>query len=279
VTLASRRLGSIKHKHDSENGGVTRYNTYRMKITAAIITKNEEQKLADCIQDVRSVADEVVVVDSGSNDRTLEIARQSADIARVQPFENFSRQRNFAASHASNSWILSIDADERLSNELKERILKLKQEENPRYQAYCFPRKTYGRDGQMLFNIVSYPGFHYRLYHRDFCRWRNPVHETLEVDGRRKFCPEHLLHYPNYDLVPEKETLYNRLKLERDREKRSYTIFETISNFWFHFRALFIDLGFYRKGWVYWKHGAQILIHLAGLRLTNRPGAKDATKV
>jgi hypothetical protein len=89
----------------------------------------------------------------------------------------------------------------------------------------------------------------------------------LEVDGRRKFLPEHLLHYPNYDRVPEKEELYLRLKQQRDLEKRSYSVLETAGNFWFHFRALFFDLGFYKKGWTYWKHGTQILIHLAGLRL------------
>jgi glycosyltransferase involved in cell wall biosynthesis len=238
-----------------------------MKISATIITKNEEASLPKCLRNIRDIVDEIIVVDSGSDDRTMELARPIADVVVEHAFENFSKQKNYAASLAKNPWILNIDADELLSDELKERIVQIQQERTPRYQAYCFPRKTFGRDGSMLFNIVSYPGFHYRLYHRDFCRWRNPVHETLEVDGRRKFCPEHLLHYPNYDRVPEKEELYLRLKQERDPDKRSYSIFETAGNFWFHFRALFIDLGFYKKGWTYWKHGTQILIHLAGLRL------------
>ena len=241
-----------------------------MKITATIITKNEEQALPQCLKSIRDSVDEIVVVDSGSTDRTMEIARAGAQLVVEHPFENFSRQKNFAASLASHPWIFNIDADELLSDELKVRLAALRAEPNPRYQAYCFPRKTYGKDGQMLFNIVSYPGFHYRLYHRDFCRWRNPVHETLEVDGKRKFLPEHLLHYPNYDRVPEKEELYESLKKEPDREKRSYTPLQTLGNFWFHFRALFIDLAFYRKGWTYWKHGAHILIHLAGLRMRQR---------
>ena len=241
-----------------------------MKISATIITKNEERALPQCLESIRDCVDEIVVVDSGSTDRTLEIARAGAQVVVEQPFENFSRQKNFAASRASHPWILNIDADELLSDELKTRLDQLRREPNPRYQAYCFPRKTYGRDGQMLFNIVSYPGFHYRLYHRDFCRWRNPVHETLEVDGKRKFLPEHLLHYPNYDRVPEKERLYGSLKNQQDPEKKRYTLLQTLGNFWFHFKALFIDLGFYRKGWTYWKHGAHILVHLAGLRLRQR---------
>lgn len=238
-----------------------------MKITATIITLNEERVIGDCLRSVRECVDEIVVVDSGSTDRTVEIARAGADVVVEHRFEDFSRQKNFAATLATNSWIFNIDADELMSAELKARVSVLRADPNPKFQAYCFPRKTFGRDGQMLFNIVSYPGFHYRLYHRDFCRWRNPVHETLEVNGKRKFLPEHLLHYPNYDRVPEKEILYDGLKKQADRGKKTYSPLQTVGNFWFHFRALFIDLGFYRKGWTYWKHGAHILIHLAGLRL------------
>jgi glycosyltransferase involved in cell wall biosynthesis len=238
-----------------------------MQVSATIITRNEERALPECIRNIREIVDEIVVVDSGSADRTQELARELADVVIEHPFEDFSRQKNFAANQAKFAWILNIDADELLSEELKTRILKIKNEKHPAYQAYCFPRKTYGKDGKMLFNIISYPGFHYRLYHRDFCHWRNPVHETLEVKGRRKFYPEHLLHYPNYDLVPQKEQLYGRLKEEVVRSKRRLSFREASENFWFHFRALFIDLGFYKKGWVYWKHGFHIL---TGLRLKQR---------
>jgi glycosyltransferase involved in cell wall biosynthesis len=240
-----------------------------MQISAVIITKNEAESLPGCLQNIRDLVEEIVVVDSGSSDRTIEKAKQFADLVMEHPFEDFSKQRNYAASLASNSWILTVDADELLSPELKERIQKLKQETNARYQAYCFPRKTFRKDGSLVFNIVSYPGFHYRLYHRDFCRWKNPVHEALEVNGRRKFYPEHLLHHPDYDRVPEKEELYNSLKRNREN-KSALSILDAADNFLFHFRALFIDLEFYRKGWIYWKHGAQILIHLAGLRLKQR---------
>lgn len=213
------------------------------------------------------MVDEIVVVDSFSSDRTLEIAKEVADVAVQNPFEDFSKQKNYAASLARHEWILNIDADELLSAELKERIHRIKQQETSRYHAFCFPRMTFRKDGSLVFNIVSYPGFHYRLYHKGFCRWRNPVHETLVVDGRRKFYPDHFLHYPNFDLVPEKEELYNRLKQQPFENGRTIHAYEMIKNFWFHFHALFIALAFYRKGWTYWKHGAEILIHLAGLRL------------
>lgn len=245
-----------------------------MQISATIITRNEERALPACIRNIRDVVDEIVVVDSGSTDGTQQLARELADVMVEHPFEDFSQQKNFAAAHAKHAWILNIDADELLSDELKARIQTLKMEEHPGHQAFCFPRKTYGRDGKMLFNIISYPGFHYRLYHKDFCHWRNPVHETLEVRGRRKFYPEHLLHYPNYDLVPQKEQLYGRLKGEEALwPRRSFSLREALGNFWFHFRALFIDLGFYKKGWTYWKHGFHILIHLTNVRLKHRSGS------
>src|SRR5262245_20623085 len=179
-----------------------------MKISAAIITKNEEKSLPKCIASIRDVVDEVIVVDSGSTDNTLKVARELADVVEHRDFDDFSSQRNYAASNAKNAWIFMIDADEQLTDELKQRIWKIKREEKSRYQAYCFPRMTFDRDGKMLFNIVSYPGFHFRLYHRDFCQWHYPVHETLEVHGKKKFCPEHLLHYPDYDRVPDKLELY-----------------------------------------------------------------------
>jgi glycosyltransferase involved in cell wall biosynthesis len=244
-----------------------------MQISATIITKDEEKTLPNCIHTLRDLVDEIIVVDSGSNDQTADIARSLAAKVVANNFENFSKQKNFAASLAQHSWILNLDADELLSDELWARIRKIKEEGTPAYQAFCFPRKTYGPDGKMLFNIISYPGFHYRLYHKEFCSWRNPVHETLEVRGRRKFYPEHILHYPNYSRVPQKEELYKRLKQEFTGEQRQFSLAESLSNFWFHFRALFIDLGFYKKGWLYWKHGFHVLYHLAGLRLKQRSGA------
>jgi len=238
-----------------------------MLISATIITLNEEGVLEQCLKNVKPVVDEIILVDSGSADRTVEIAQRFTDKVFVNKFKDFADQKNFAASLATNEWILNIDADELLSEELKSRILQLKSSAELRPKAFCFPRKTFRDDGSLVFNIVSYPGFHYRLYNRSFCRWLYPVHETLEVRGKRKFLPEHLLHYPNFQRVPDKEELYNRLKQENRSIKNKSSFFQMIDSSWFHFRALFIDLSFYRKGWTYWKHGAQILLHLAGLRL------------
>jgi glycosyltransferase involved in cell wall biosynthesis len=241
-----------------------------ISLSAIIITKNEEKHLARAIQSVREVVEEVVVVDSGSTDGTMALASQLADVAVFHQFEDFAKQYNFAASITKNAWVLSLDADEVLTPELQERIRKIKQEPHLRYAAFCFPRKTYDRNGNLLFTTNSYPGFHYRLYNRDLCWVRKPVHSSLEVRGKKKFYPEHLLHYPDYDRVPEKENLYNRMKQLPSEPRPRYTLLQTLDNFWWHFRALFIDLAFWRKGPKYWKHGATILFHLAGVRMKQK---------
>lgn len=238
-----------------------------IKLSFTVITKNEEKCLAACLANIRDVADEIVVVDSGSTDRTMEIATEMADVAVFHEFEDFAKQYNYAASITKYPWMFNIDADELLTDELKERIRKIKLKGTGKYLAFCFPRKTFDRDGKLLFTTNSYPGFHYRLYNRDRCWIRRPVHVTLEVPGKKKFYPEHFLHYPNYDKVGDKEELYNRMKKIPAEPRPRYSRLQTIGNFWWHFRALFLDLGFLWKGPKYWKHGTMILIHLVGVRL------------
>ena len=96
-----------------------------MKITATVITFNEEHNIAAALESL-SFTDEIIVVDSESTDRTVEIARQFTDRVFVRPWPGYSAQKNFAAEQASNNWILSIDADERVSKELAGEIVALK---------------------------------------------------------------------------------------------------------------------------------------------------------
>ena len=91
-------------------------------ISAILITYNEQSDLPDALQSLRGVADEIVVVDSGSADRTREIARELGARVVSRPFTNFGEQKNFAAAQAAHDWVLSLDADERLSGESRESI-------------------------------------------------------------------------------------------------------------------------------------------------------------
>ena len=104
-----------------------------MKISATIITYNEERNIARAIESLRC-SDEILVVDSGSTDRTIEIAAKLGARIVDHPFKGYAEQKNYAAEQAQNDWILSIDADESLSEGLEGEILQVKKN-GPEYDA------------------------------------------------------------------------------------------------------------------------------------------------
>ncbi len=151
-----------------------------MGISAVIIAKNEEKNIAACLESVR-FADEAVVVDSGSSDRTMEIARAAGAKVLSRSFDDFASQKNFAASQASHEWIFSIDADERVSPELKEEILRVTRDPQAK-AAYAVLRRTnlFGREFKASGLQDDAP---VRLFRRGKAVFANPVHEVLRVEG------------------------------------------------------------------------------------------------
>src|SRR5512134_1493109 len=113
-----------------------------MKITATVITLNEEHNIADAL-DSLSWADEIIVVDSESTDRTVEIARGFTDRVFVRPWPGYSAQKNFAAEQAANDWIFSLDADERVSKELALEVQRLKAGAEPDSAGFELSRLTF----------------------------------------------------------------------------------------------------------------------------------------
>jgi glycosyltransferase involved in cell wall biosynthesis len=165
-----------------------------MKISATVITLNEEANLADALRSL-DWADEIIVVDSESNDRTVEIARQFTDKVIQQKWLGYSAQKNFATEQAANEWIFNLDADERVTPELAREILALKQEENPNCAAYEMPRKVFYL-GRWIQHSGWYPDYKVRLYNRTSGRWvGNYVHESVKVEGEVKRLRGDLLHF------------------------------------------------------------------------------------
>ena len=162
-------------------------------ISAILITYNEEADLPEALASLRGVADEVVVVDSGSTDRTREIAQEMGARVVVRPFTNFGEQKNFAAAQASNEWLLSIDADERLNAELREAIAAWKQTQ-PQFPAYEINRQP-NYLGGWIRHSGWYPEYCVRLYRRDAARFVGALHESVHVDGRVGRLPGNILHY------------------------------------------------------------------------------------
>ena len=165
-----------------------------MKITATVITFNEEQNITEALESL-AWADEIIVVDRESTDRTVEIARRFTDRVFIREWPGYSAQKNFAAQQAPCDWIFSLDADERVSPELAAEITRLKQAPESEAGGFEMPRLTFYL-GRWIKHSGWYPDLKLRLYDRRHGRWRGDfVHEALEVDGRVERLNGNILHF------------------------------------------------------------------------------------
>ncbi|HSB13367.1 MAG TPA: glycosyltransferase family 2 protein [Bryobacteraceae bacterium] len=164
-----------------------------MKISATIITLNEEDNIARAIESLRC-CDEVVVVDSGSQDRTMEIAAKLGARIVESPWRGYAGQKNFAAEKASYDWILSIDGDEALSEALEGEIWQIKKS-GPKFDAYTMPRMAQYL-GRWILHSGWYPDRKVRLYDRRRAQWAGDfVHESVNVSGSVGHLDYNLLHF------------------------------------------------------------------------------------
>jgi glycosyltransferase involved in cell wall biosynthesis len=164
-----------------------------MKISAAIIAYNEERNIARAIESLRC-CDEIVVVDSGSNDRTVELATKLGARVIEGAWRGFAGQKNFASENASYDWVLSIDADEALSEALEAEIWQIKKN-GPRYDAYTMPRLAQYL-GRWIYHSGWHPDRKIRLFDRRKARWLGEfVHESVKADGSVGHLEANLLHF------------------------------------------------------------------------------------
>jgi glycosyltransferase involved in cell wall biosynthesis len=174
-----------------------------MKISACVITLNEERNLPRCLASVAPLVDEILVVDSGSGDSTLDIAAKFGARVVHQDWLGYVGQKNFALAQATYAWVLSIDADEEISPELAGSIMRLKADaasgstgspgDGPngyRFSRLVFYRKKWIRHGDW------YPDRLVRLFRRAEARFSGGrVHEKLELPGEHPILPGHLHHF------------------------------------------------------------------------------------
>jgi glycosyltransferase involved in cell wall biosynthesis len=163
------------------------------RLSACLITLNEEHNLARALASLEGIADEVVLVDSGSTDNTAAIAREKGAVFFERAWTNYSEQKNFAAACAKNDWILSMDADEELSSALQTSILDWKKRE-PQFNVYEMSRKTWYL-GAWIRHSGWYPDFQRRLYRREASQFSGIIHESLRFEGKAGRLNGDLLHY------------------------------------------------------------------------------------
>ena len=171
------------------------------KISACIISFNEEKKIEDCLKSLQSVADEIIVVDSLSTDNTLKIAEQYTDKIYHQKFLGHIEQKNLAVDKAGNDWILSLDCDERLSEELQQSILDIK-DSLEQADAYRMPRKTYYI--YRWLNHCWYPDLKTRLFNRNTSRWggTNP-HDHIVTQGNNTVRLKGDIYHYSFDSISD----------------------------------------------------------------------------
>jgi len=176
-----------------------------IKISATIITFNEEKNIERCLKSLLKIADEIVVVDSNSTDKTVEIAEQLGAKVILQNFLGHIEQKNFAIAQCSHQYILSLDADEALDDTLKKSISKIKT--NWEFDGYKFNRLT-SYCGKWIKTCGWYPDTKVRLVDKNKAKWRgtNP-HDRLDVEGKIKHLKGDILHHSFYSVDQHKKQI------------------------------------------------------------------------
>jgi len=178
----------------------------RPSISVSVITFNEEDNLRACLDSV-TWADDIVVVDSFSTDATLDIAREFTDRIHQRAWNGINEQRQFALEQCRGDWVLCLDADERVTPELRDEILAVFDRGNPDCNGFLIPRRAYYL-GQWIRHCGWYPDRKLRLFRRASARFGdNDPHDKVVLDGAVKTLGGDLLHYTYRDLTHNLRTI------------------------------------------------------------------------
>ncbi len=210
-------------------------------LSVTIITLNEAKNLPACLESV-AFADEIIVVDSGSMDSTVDIAKRFTSKVFQEPWRGYAGQKNLAQDKAQGPWILNVDADERVTPELKEEILSLL-DQKPSFAGYKIPRKNFFCN-QWIRHGGWYPNYLLRLYRNDVGVFApREVHEQVVVEGKVGTLTSPLEHY-TYDSISDylrRMDHYSELSARQYRlEGKRVSWFEILLRTWFTFFRMWV---------------------------------------
>ncbi|MGA2668417.1 MAG: glycosyltransferase family 2 protein [Ignavibacteria bacterium] len=186
-----------------------------MKITGIVITYNEERNIRECLESIKWL-EEIVIVDSHSTDSTPQIAKHYTDKIFTIDITNVTQKRIFSLEKAANEWILFLDADERVTPELKDEILVLKNKQEEDITGYYINRKNFYL-GKWIKHCGLCPDYHLRLFKKDYGAVTDRVvHEAVNVEGQTSRLKNHIYHYsyPDLNILLEKINYYSTLEAE-----------------------------------------------------------------
>jgi glycosyltransferase involved in cell wall biosynthesis len=219
----------------------------KIPISAVVITYNEAHNIVACLESLVKIADEIVVVDSGSTDQTVAIAQSYGASVYHQSWLGYAEQKNWANSKSTNDWIISLDADEVLSDELIQEIksLDLSYSEN----AYALPRLT-NYCGTWIKHGDWYPDYKIRLWHKNEGKWVGYIHESISLKPLVKSVKlkNDILHYSYRSILEHLEQMkkFTVLMAEQNVAKvNKVSVFKLISSTVFKFlKSYIIKKGF-----------------------------------
>jgi len=217
-----------------------------VKLSAVVVCLNEEDKISDCLESL-SFVDDIVVVDSGSTDKTLEICRAKGARVFHNEWKGYIEQKNFALAKVDSEWVLSLDADERISAGLRAEILA--EIENPRADGYQIPRLAYYIN-RWIYRCGWFPDRKMRLFRRTLGRWigENP-HDKISVGDGKVADMEGIIYHLSFDDIASHVRTLNDFSTIGARErlkkgKRSGMIFVITRPLFTFIKMYVVRLGF-----------------------------------
>lgn len=244
-----------------------------MPISAYILTRNEEKYIRRCLESIKDVVDEIVIVDGYSVDKTVEICREYTDKIYLHKFSgSFAEERTFAVGKTEYEWVLQIDADESLSDELRSNLREMI--ECNGYVAHSFARRNYyDKDGEKWTKYAYFPDWSPRLFRKDNLRYdlSRTIMEEAIIDGKIKYAPleMYLNHYvPNkYAISNFKNQHLRSVKLQAKWNKRNkpviFYFFKIPIVYLWHFLKLSVLNGWYRDGIIGLKASSVMALYMA----------------
>lgn len=228
------------------------------KISVVIITGNEENNIKDCLQSV-TWAHEIIVVNSESSDNTVKIAREFTENVYTQKWLGYAKQKSYAISLAKNEWVLSLDADERVTKELADEILNYDLEKTG-FSAFRMKRENYFI-GKKINECGWGNDYQLRLFKKSRTKLNERlVHEGFIVDGEVSNLKNSIIHYSYRNLKDgfDKINIYSSLESEEKHSRKNITTFKIL----FYPVLAFLQHYFIRKGIKDGKHGLMVsLMH------------------
>ncbi|MDX9924988.1 MAG: glycosyltransferase family 2 protein [Ignavibacteriaceae bacterium] len=227
-------------------------------ISVLIIAGNEEKNIRDCLESVKW-ADEIVVIDSFSTDNTFNIALEYTPNVYQNRWNGFSEQRKYGNSKVRNEWVLALDADERVTPELKEEILALLSF-SPKYDSYYIPRRNYFL-GKHITTCKWYPDYQLRLFKKSITKVTDrKVHEGYETEGERGKLKNDLIHFTHSSISETINKINHYSTLEAEEKYRGKRVKK--GDLVLHPLAAFLNQYISRKGYKDGVHGLMVsLIH------------------